>query len=749
MAETKPTGKSITEIIEQLLKEKGSAGAADSPGIELTKIGGDLGRVRNDLKKVATGFLSDLIKFQTRLHSDTASLSSMWKSTSDLLKNLATGNIKEATKSAGTLAQSTGQVALILTAAAVSMAGRMAMAMTSAATYMSQRLNGAWGGVEAAMTSVTKIGSDVLKLIPVVGDGLSAMFDTITTGFIKAMMFSYEDALSRNKVSYAIQSQLGAGKTTGMESDVIGLWRRLGRDVAGQWGAAAVSAGVTKQGVVRELAFIGKAQSMEAGAVASELEKTLVIESDAVTATQMLSDNFRVMQATAEGTNLPVKLLAKNVLDAAVGARFMNVDLKTVQKTMDLLVDNANRLKSVGIDLRMDSQGIMADFTNSNKRISDGLFSVIGTKMGENDPIKAMYRAKYGKTFTDTLQYQAENKSFSAARKPSGETTIESLTILKDMAADAAAGSATDTERLNKMVGFFRDVRGMSEEGALAAAMLPVSDLMKAMKDPNKKAQFEDKESVFRNLQTVASHSENIQRELMKINMDMLFIAINMLKLTQVSTSTLLSMAMGIPPTGEEAENARKVLAESSKSTANILKSFDIMKNEMGEFFPKKAAEAFQNMSLTPIADKNRTTAPKIDKFVDENLWGINKLLVSPLTWGVKKIANAVDDATAPKERLTGGSVYSVAEDGRPELYHSGGGSNILFAPGSSGRIFNASETMGAFNKGLGGGSSAPTVARSGNDERTVLNITINAGTLDKASFAKLLETEVLNHIYR
>lgn len=736
--ETKPTGKSITEIIEQLLKEKGGAGAAgagDSPGIELTKIGGDLGRVRNDLKKVATGFLSDLIKFQTRLHSDTASLGSMWKSTSELLKNLATGNIKEATKSAGTLAQSSGQVALILTAAAVSMAGRMAVAMTSAATYMSQRLNGAWGGVEAAMTSVTKIGSDVLKLIPIVGDGLSAMFDTITTGFIKAMMFSYEDALSRNKVSYAIQAQLGAGKTTGMESDVIGLWSRLGRDVAGQWGAAAVSAGVTKQGVVREMAFIGKAQSMEAGAVAAELEKTLVLEQNAVTATQMLSDNFRVMQATAEGTNLPVKLLAKNVLDAAVGARFMNVDLKTVQKTMDLLVDNADRLKSVGIDLRMDSQGIMADFTNSNKRISDGLFSVIGTKMGETDPIKAMYRAKYGKTFTDTLQYHAETKSFSAASKPSGETTIESLTILKEMAAESAAGSSTETERLTKIVGFFRDVRGMSEEGALAAAMLPVSDLMKAMKDPAKAAQFGDKDSVFRALQTSASHSENIQRELMKINMEMLLVAIDMLKLTQVSAGTLMNIALGrTPKTGEQA-SAQKVIDTTGKSIDNIMKSFEIMKNEMGVYFPQE------------VMDRYNAGNPKLPKHTPEK----------KITLDMSKETDPVLRAMGGQE-LTGGqvypsqtgrNVYSVAEDGRPELYHSGGGSNILFAPGASGRIFNASETMGAFNKGLGGGSSAPTVARSGNDERTVLNITINAGTLDKASFAKLLETEVLNHIYR
>jgi hypothetical protein len=101
----------------------------------------------------------------------------------------------------------------------------------------------------------------------------------------------------------------------------------------------------------------------------------------------------------------------------------------------------------------------------------------------------------------------------------------------------------------------------------------------------------------------------------------------------------------------------------------------------------------------------------------------------------------------------TGRNVYSVAEDGRPELFHSGSGSNTLFAPGEAGRIFNANETMNTFQKGLGGGGGggggAPTVNRSGGGEKTVLNITINAGTLDKGSFAKLLETEILNHIYR
>jgi len=114
------------------------------------------------------------------------------------------------------------------------------------------------------------------------------------------------------------------------------------------------------------------------------------------------------------------------------------------------------------------------------------------------------------------------------------------------------------------------------------------------------------------------------------------------------------------------------------------------------------------------------------------------------------------------KKKQTGGqvyasqagrNVYSVTEDGRPELFHSGSGTNTLFAPGESGRIFNANETMNTFQRGVGGGGGGgggtPTVQRSGNDEKTVLNITINAGTLDKGSFAKLLETEILNHIYR
>jgi len=103
---------------------------------------------------------------------------------------------------------------------------------------------------------------------------------------------------------------------------------------------------------------------------------------------------------------------------------------------------------------------------------------------------------------------------------------------------------------------------------------------------------------------------------------------------------------------------------------------------------------------------------------------------------------------------LMGKNTVGVVENGEAEYFHSGGsGQNVLFAPGNAGRIFNTSETMGLLEKGAGGGpgggTSSPAISRTGGGEQTVLNITINAGTLDKGSFAKLLETEILDHIYK
>ena len=74
----------------------------------------------------------------------------------------------------------------------------------------------------------------------------------------------------------------------------------------------------------------------------------------------------------------------------------------------------------------------------------------------------------------------------------------------------------------------------------------------------------------------------------------------------------------------------------------------------------------------------------------------------------------------------TGKNVYSVAEDGRPEMFHGGSGSNILFSPGEAGKIFNASETMGVFKRILRENCAEISTSRGKTSE--------NAGTKNTSS---------------
>jgi len=672
------------------------------------------------------GSMPDMSTALSNIKTITSSLTS---STTDMVKNLSalqtsirSGNIIGVVKNIDELSKTMGSsiksiMGFLLRASDNIIAGIVSF-QTKALAFTSRGIEGGLkGAVGAFGSTVQNVMDTVAKQTGIQSfSAVGGMVNQIISTSMAAFSLYFQDRLSQQKMRYLAESQTGGG-AAGTERGAVtvatmrSLYGNFSREEAEGWANSMLRQGaVVEPGLTDMMIRVGKSMQIEPGEMGGILDKMMTIATKGQDPGKLMSESFRASMGYADKLGVSTQKFQKNIMDATTQARFLNVDMKTVSSTMQMLTDNQEKFRAAGVSIREDGGKILGELTGGSKKFSDAMHVFFGTKGGtEGSPIEGLIKSKFGTTFAETLKSTAGG-GFTAAAGTSGDMTVQRLDMMKSMMMDAAKGAKSDAERIYLQSKVAEETFGMSEETARVLAMSDKDNLKKLAENPKLADQFKSQKDILSDLKSMEAVNQNVQRAMAGLAMS------QVKHLIAVATNTAL------------------LAAEKAGVDVEGMKA-DVLPQIVGAL--QGSAEAF-------------STAAKLTGGVVEGA-GAGKEFKALQNIIAKLSKQQTGGNVYPSQ--TGRNVYSVTEDGRPELFHSGSGSNTLFAPGEAGRIFNANETMNVFQRGLGGGGGggggAPTVNRSGGGEKTVLNITINAGTLDKGSFAKLLETEILNHIYR
>jgi len=618
------------------------------------------------------------------------------------------------------------------------------------------RTQRAMGGLSAAVNEFGSVIKDTMnaaaretgiKSLGAVGTMTSQIISTAMSAF----SIFFQDRLAKQQMRYLAEAQTGGGRE-GAERGAAAvetmrsLYGNFSREEAKSWSEAILKQGAPlEKDLSDRMIRVGMSMGLGAGDMGAVLDRFLVLTTQGQDAGEIMADSFRAAREAAEQSGIPVQKLQKFMMDAAVNARYLNVDMGTVASTMQMMTENQEKFRAAGVSIREDGGKILDDLTGGSKKFSDSMFAFFGTKGGtEGSPIEGLIKAKFGTTFASSLQSTAGG-GFTAQGGTSGDMMAQRLDVMKQTMMDASRGASSDAEKLYIQQKLAQDTFGMSEETARVLAMSSKEDLAKVADNPKLADQFKSQKDILSDLKSMEAINQNVQRGMAGLA------AAQLKNMIAVATNTAVTAAeaagVDVSDLGIKGEILRSVAGtfESSKETLEFAA-------KLTKGVVKGAGAEKEMTDLTTIISRLKSVAGGKQTGGQVYAEHAGSLLTGGKQTGGQVYAEHAGGQVYAAQ--TGKNVYSVAEDGRPEMFHGGSGSNILFSPGEAGKIFNASETMGVFNKGLGGGgegegAAAPTVSKTGSGEQTVLNITINAGTLDKGSFAKLLETEILDHIYR
>lgn len=701
--------KGITEVLEGLASSFGKGGGMPDMSTALSNI-------------------------KTIVSSMTSNTTEMVKNLSELQKSVRSGNIIGIVRSIDELSKSmNGSIKTIMGFLLRAADNTISGILTFETRILALATRGIEGGLKGAVgafgSSIQAAMNEVAAQTKIQSfSAVGGMVNQIIQTSMAAFNLYFQDRLSQQKMKYLAASQTGGG-AAGVErgattvATMRTLYGNFAREEAEQWASSMLKQGaVVEPGLTDMMIRVGKQMQIEPGEMGGILDKMMTIATKGQDPGRLMSESFRASMGFADKLGVSTQKFQKNIMDATAQARFLNVDMKTVASTMQMLTNNQEKFRAAGVSIREDGGKILGELTGGSKKFSDAMHVFFGTKGGtEGSPIEGLIKSKFGTTFASTLKSTAGG-GFTAAVPSGGDMTAQRLEMMKSTMMEAAKGAKSDAERIYLQSKVAEETFGMSEETARVLAMSDKDNLKKLAENPKLANEFKSQKDLMGDLVSMQAIDQNVQRKMAAMAGEQIK------NLIAVATNTALMAAKALDVSVPE-EDLKKAAAMSLKATM-----------ESNVAMLKYSGSLVKGVMDATGGQKKGEPSPT-DKMVEAfDLIG-------------KGLAKKMQTGGQVYPAQTGRNVYSVAEDGRPELFHSGSGSNTLFAPGEAGRIFNANETMNTFQKGLGGGGGggggAPTVNRSGGGEKTVLNITINAGTLDKGSFAKLLETEILNHIYR
>jgi len=477
-------------------------------------------------------------------------------------------------------------------------------------TMANKKVGSAFGGVDAVLTGLK---DDIEGAFKAVGmEKMGSMLGSILDNAIKGLMFDFEDSLARRKMGYVEEAQVGAGgKRGGIGGEAAGYFDAIGRDQAQGWQKAIVSVGVTQRGVMGEMLGTGMTMGMDAGKTAATLDKTLISVRGAKDASIQMRDNFRMMQAAAAGTNVPVQMLAEAVTDSAANARFLNVDLQTVGKTMQMLMSDQDKFEAAGLSMRVDGKTILNDMATAGDKATDAMHAFYGTKGGtEGSPIEGLIKSKFGTGFASSLR-STGGGGFTATADKSGTMMIQRLDVMKTTMMEASKGAKTDAEKLYIQMKVAQDTFGMGEETARAMGMMSKEKLDVLAKDPKFADQFKTTNQLLGDMKSIATINESLARHAAGLSLQQVALAVKMLKYAEMQVIGLLA--------SESSDTYKKAKAEAEgidfNETFNLMKgNFTGIIGDLKDTFggSKQATKIISDLqSMLKVFDTNEEKAAR------------------------------------------------------------------------------------------------------------------------------------------
>jgi len=697
--------KSITELFEEIKGRTPKGGFIDP-----TTASGDLSKIFKDIEITGTRFSTNMKKSLSIIEEafggadkiDVAASKGIAEFKSAMM-GLVTGSasFKDVAKSMSSMSDQLSKALLQSTSAVVTLVGDVVGIGADIVTYANTKMSMAWGGAEGAFKAFISTFTDGLKMMGGSMGKIGTMLDSVMGNAVKAFLFRYDDYLAAAETRQRARAQLGeGGRVEGVAREVPAYYSALGRDKAKEWGMALIDQGVAVEaGMMDRMIRIGKTMGIDASGMASVLNETLAVTSNAYEASDVMEKTFMAMQKAAEGTNLPVKLLAQQVREATVNARFMNVDMKTVSATMQMMTKDADKLKAMGIDLRKDGGKILSDMTNATNKATDAMHVFFGTK-GGTAGITAMEgwaESKFGKGFVESLKATAGG-GFEMEKGAGGEMMAQRLEVMKKTMIDASKHTDDASEKLFIQMKVATDTFGMSEETARMLAGKDLDQMKKIAENPALANEFKSSKQLLGELKSKAAINEGIQRMMASLSIQQLSTMLQ--SMTYLQYIALAELA-GLE--GELGATARELLTKVSPEAvqASMLAGFKgmgttlgVLTNQLKFLIPPSLRKDFLDM-LDSV--KSITTAFGgfgVKRSATELMGGLFKQT------GASQIVGAQKGVTVATKGM-----YEVVEDKRPEGFLGAGGDRIFFMPPEIGKILNYGELTSNIkdwvNKGL------------------------------------------------
>ncbi len=723
----------LEETLAEIKKKYGEGGFTD-----LAHGSSEFTPIINDVKKAAARFRAGLDvsmapweKAWTYVSGRAGDLeSASGKATEDFvtaMKSIASGgSVKDVGKAVTSMVTMLDKAILVSASTAITLMGDIVGIAADGITLINRKMAMAWGGVEGAFTAFTSTITSGLKTMGGAFGKVGNMLDSVFANAIKGIMFRFEDTLAVTRVRFLETARQGgaAGTPTVMGKEAERIRPSLGRGKTEEVLSGLVEIGavqnanderalVNQRKITDSVLQIGITQKIGTGEMLKDFESMQTLAGDNISAAEQLSKTWGAAQSITKDTNLSLKGMAKALTDASMNARFLNVDMRTIANTMNMLKEGEADLRSMGMSLRADGPKILNDWTNASAKATDAMHLFFGTKGGKEtggDMFKGWAASKYGTTFAENLK-ETGGGGFASKEGKSGDMLVNNLKVMKETMEEAAKAGRTPAEKLILQQKVATDVYKMGAEGAQALAMKDSSKLDELLKNEAVVREFKTEKDYLSKLQTTAVKSENIQRAMASMSLSQLQIALKSVSyLTTIALATV-SAATDKEGKGDLAQTLKnatgRLTADALSSTSRMVGDFKQISGVIKGYLGKEESDAlykiFSDIEKTVDILGGGTGQNAEDKAKSQEIGQHVANDVSDMKKTVQDINNSVQKG--------GGTVLAPKVGGGTVLTHKAKGGSILagesswvgeegpeiFTPSTSGRILSNNDSVEKF----------------------------------------------------
>jgi len=411
----------------------------------------------------------------------------------------------------------------------------------------------------------------ITGIVGFISKDLAKVVGVFGTLLVKSYMKMMEIGISKKTVAVQMRGQMGMQPGYNLPGrDVKGMFGTT--KMMKEWGPALASLGVNVTKVNSEFSRFGKTIGtqmqiigMNMGITASQtaefFEKALSSSRDIKTAMVDVTSSFVIAREATAKTGISTVKLAKWIGDAAVQARMMNVDFRSVSNTMSLIVKHQDDLARTGVTTRAHGAELLKGMVSVGKQWEDtqhmyfGLLShekrykeETGKDLSEE---KALWMSKWGyanaqASYIDNLG----NLAFKPLKKGESETPSD---VLSSRLMGIKKGLTRTALAEGKQAAFMygKQIAGLPEN--ITKMILMAKDGEIAGLANNKQVQdaFKGADEIRRNLKTIAEHQEDIQIIIASLMQKLLSVTIygfqTMIAFLKLLASPMISLASYIP----------------------------------------------------------------------------------------------------------------------------------------------------------------------------------------------------------